>query len=115
MSGKPRILLVGDSLKDIEEVLGREADSYELVPVQHPFRALAQLNRGNFDGVFVAPNYFREAFQIGKLLQNEQILEGMPDGVVLLDAENTILWCNNRLREWCHGEDVAGKNFYAAL
>jgi len=50
-----------------------------------------------------------------KLLQNEQILEGMPDGVVLLDADNTILWSNGRLREWAGRESVVGENFYAVL
>jgi len=115
LSGKPRILLVGDSHSFVEEVLGRGTDSYDVVVVQHPMRALAHLNRGQFAGVYVAAEYFREAFEIGKLLQNEQILEGMPDGVVLLDGENTVLWCNNRLREWCHDDDLTGKNFYAAL
>ena len=42
------------------------------------------------------------------LLQNEQILEGMPDGVVLLDSDNTILWGNGRLREWS-GRDIGGR------
>jgi CheY-like chemotaxis protein len=49
------------------------------------------------------------------LLQNERILEGMPDGLVLLDAENTILWANEQVRQWAQREDVAGENFYACL
>ena len=49
-------------------------------------RAMALLTRDKFAGVYVTANYFREAFEIGKLLQNEQILEGMPDGVALLKA-----------------------------
>ena len=47
--------------------------------------------------------------------QNEQILEGMPDGVVLLDSENTILWWNGRLREWTGRESLLGTNFYSVL
>jgi len=39
----------------------------------------------------------------------------MPDGVVLLDHENTILWSNGRLREWTGREDVVGANFYTVL
>ena len=60
-------------------------------------RALAYLTRENFDGVYVASEYLQQALEIGKLLQNEQILEGMPDGVVLLDSDNTIIWSNGRL------------------
>src|SRR5688572_6765986 len=43
------------------------------------------------------------------------MLEGMPDGIVLLDTDNRIVWANARLREWCGRERLAGMNFYAAL
>ncbi len=59
--------------------------------------------------------YLTDALQLGKLLQNERILEGMPDGVVLLDADNTIIWGNGRLREWTGREKVVGGNFYTVL
>jgi PAS domain S-box-containing protein len=52
---------------------------------------------------------------LSAFFQNEQILEGMPDGVVLLDSENTILWCNGRLQEWTGRETLLGANFYSAL
>jgi CheY-like chemotaxis protein len=39
----------------------------------------------------------------------------MPDGVVLLAADNTILWSNGRLREWTGRTDVVGSNFYNVL
>jgi two-component system, sensor histidine kinase SagS len=71
--------------------------------------------RENFDGIYVASEYLQQAFQIGTLLQNNQILEGMPDGVMLLDSENCIIWSNGRLNEWSHREKVVGENFYAML
>lgn len=45
----------------------------------------------------------------------EQMLRSMPDGVVVLDAENKIVWCNERLREWTKTESLTGQGFYAAL
>ncbi|MBN2215913.1 MAG: response regulator [Pirellulales bacterium] len=39
----------------------------------------------------------------------------MPDGVVLLDAENTILWANDQVRRWSGEDDLLGANFYTAL
>ena len=39
----------------------------------------------------------------------------MPDGIVLLDTDNTIIWGNGRLREWTGRETVVGANFYAVL
>jgi CheY-like chemotaxis protein len=115
LSGKPRILLVCDSREDIQAMLSHVADSHELVVVQNPIRALAHLTHEMFAGVYVAAEYLQEAFEIGKLFQNEQILEGMPDGVVLLDNDNTILWANGKLHEWAASETLNGANFYSAL
>ncbi|MBN2476087.1 MAG: response regulator [Pirellulales bacterium] len=115
MTEKPKILLVCDSRENAEQLLTEAAGSHEIVVVQNPLRALALLTRERFAGVFVASDYLKEALEIGQLLQNEQILEGMPDGVVLLDNDNTILWSNGRLCEWSGCETVAGTNFYSVL
>ena len=117
MSAKPteKILLVCDAQEDVEQTLARAVDSHEVVVVQNPLRALAMLARAKFAGVYVTSEYLKEAIQIGKLLQNEQILEGMPDGVVLLDSDNTILWGNGRVSEWSGRESVIGTNFYTVL
>lgn len=115
MSAKPKILLVCDSRENAEQMLSQAGDPKEVVVVQNPMRALALLGRQKFAGVFVTSQYLREALEIGKLLQNEQILEGMPDGVVLLDSDNTILWSNGRLCEWSGRQTVVGSNFYVVL
>jgi CheY-like chemotaxis protein len=99
----------------VEQTLTEVVSSHELVFAQSPVRAMALLAREEFAGVFVTSKYLQEAFQVGRLLQNEQILEGMPDGVVLLDSENTIVWSNGRVCRWCGREAIAGENFYAVL
>ena len=71
--------------------------------------------REKFDAVYVGSPHLGEALELGKLLQNERILEQMPDGVVLLDGDNTIIWGNGRLREWTGRESIVGLNFYAVL
>jgi two-component system, sensor histidine kinase SagS len=48
-------------------------------------------------------------------IPNEQILEGMPDGVALLDSDNSIIWSNGRLGEWFQCNHVVGANFYTVL
>ena len=112
---KPKLLLVGDSCESAEEMLSVASESHEIVAVQNPMRALSMLTRERFAGVFVTAKYFQEAFQIGKLLQNEQILEGMPDGVALLESDNTIVWANSKMRQWSGRDSISGLNFYAAL
>ena len=115
MPGKPRVLFVCNSRDTAEEFLGPLAESYDVVVVNDSVGALAHLSREEFDGVYFAPGRLQGAIQIGTLLQNEHILAGMPDGVVLLDSDNTIVWCNGRLQEWSDRESVIGTNFYTAL
>jgi CheY-like chemotaxis protein len=83
--------------------------------VNSPLRALASASREDFNGLFVAAEHLKEAIRLGKLLQNERILDGMPDGVALLDIENTIVWANSQFRQWCDAEEIAGLGFYLAL
>jgi len=115
LTTKPKILLICDSRENAEQLLAHAADSHEVLVVQNPMRALAYLTRETFDGIYVASEYLRHAFEIGKLLQNNQILEGMPDGVMLLDSDNNIIWSNGRLNEWSHRDNVMGENFYSVL
>ena len=115
MTDKPKILLVGEPDEGHDPVCAGLANGAELVRVRNPIRAFARLSREDFAGVYVASRHLREAIKLGKLLQNERILEGMPDGVVLLDADNTIIWGNGRMREWCGFDTVIGANFYAVM
>ncbi len=115
LAAKPKLLFVGDALPRQEQLLDQLRDSFEVVQVHSPLRALSRLTRESFAGLYVASDHIGDAFQIGKLLQNERILEGMPDGIVVLDSENTIIWGNGRLREWSHRDEVVGANFYTVL
>ncbi len=115
LTAKTKILLVCDSRENAERLLVRAAETHDVVVAANPLRALAQLSRKQFAGVYVSSEYLQQALELGKLLQNEQILEGMPDGVVLLDTDNSIIWSNRRLREWSQCESVVGSNFYTVL
>ena len=115
LSVKPKILVVTDCRGSGDPLSDRLAESFETVSVQSMIRALARLSREEFAGVFVCSAHLKDAFQVGRLLQNERILQGMPDGVVLLDAENTVIWGNEKVRQWSGKPEVAGANFYALL
>jgi CheY-like chemotaxis protein len=115
LAAKPKLLFVGDSQPEQRQVLEQLRESFEVVQVPSPLRALSRLTREPFAGLYVASEHLGGAFQIGRLLQSERILEGMPDGIVVLDSENTIVWGNGRLREWTKKESVVGANFYTAL
>jgi two-component system, sensor histidine kinase SagS len=112
---RTKILFLGgahDALLNLQHRLG---DDVELVPLNSSLKALALMGRGDFAGVFVDADHFSEASDVGRLLQNDRILQGMPDGVVLLDSDNNIVWGNGRLSEWTKRQPVLGQNFYEVL
>jgi CheY-like chemotaxis protein len=115
LTTKPKILLVCDSSEHAEQLLAHAAESHEVVVAEDALRALARLAQEPFSGVYISSEYLQQALEIGRLLQNEQILEGMPDGAVLLDSDNSIIWSNGRLGEWFDRDRIVGANFYTVL
>jgi two-component system, sensor histidine kinase SagS len=115
LSAKPKILVIGDAQSVDDMLIDQFGDSVELVQVDSPVKALGKLARDQFAGIFVSASHLGDAQQFGTLLENEKILHSMPDGVVLLDADNTIIWCNGKIKEWTTIASCVGINFYTAL
>jgi len=110
-----RILYVcspNDSVESLPESLRTAA---EVTTVHNPLRALAKIAKEQFDGVYVSGNHLQNAVRLGRLLENDRILEGMPDAVTLLDDSLTILWANHLFLDWCNRGNVIGEQFFAAL
>ena len=115
MTERPKILYLGGGHDPTVDLRTHFGDAVDIVQASSGLRALAKLAHERFSAIYVDADHFSDAMQVGRLVQNEKILEGMPDGVVLLDAENSILWGNGRLREWANVESVVGQNFYKVL
>lgn len=115
MADKPRILCLCDASGDGVAVPGRLTDAFDVVKVDCPVQAISMLHEEPFAGLYVLGDQDQEAARIARLFQNEQILEGMPDGVALLAKDNTILWANQQFTRWCQSPEVAGDNFYGVL
>lgn len=110
LPAKPKILWIGDPDKDWSPLARQVRDEYEVVPIDSPFQS-NELAREAV-GVFIGADHLHEGVWLGRLLQNERILERMPDGVALLDSENNICWANDCLKNWLGRDDLAGSNFY---
>jgi len=115
LTTRPRILCLGDPDSTNGSGLEGLRAACDVVDVESPLQAASLLADQDFDGLFVANASGQQPARIGRLLENERLLEGMPNGVVLLDADNTIVWANRRMREWACEPAVAGANFYSVL
>jgi len=115
LSERPKILLIG-ALGELDDQLATLLrESYEVVEVDTPLDALTRLSSERFGGIYLSQAHLADAQEIGALLEHERILEGMSDGVVLIDGDNSILWGNGRLRDWTERNNVVGANFYDVL
>jgi CheY-like chemotaxis protein/GAF domain-containing protein/PAS domain-containing protein len=110
----PKVLCLGGTHNAQVALRKRFGDDIEVVDTS-PIRALSQLGSGDYIGIYADADHFAEVINAARLVQNERVLQGMPDGVVLLDSDNKILWGNGRLREWTGREDVVGANFYEVM
>jgi len=114
VSQRPKILCLGGTHDAQVALSDRFGEDVELEQVS-PLRALQRLSSGEYVGIYADADHFAEVINVARLLQNERVLQGMPDGVALLAADSTILWANERLREWTGREELAGANFYEVM
>lgn len=114
MDHRPKVLCLGGTHDAQVALRERFGDEVEVVDVS-PVRALSHLGSGEYIGIYADADHFAEVIDVARLVQNERVLQGMPDGVALLSDDNSIVWANSRLREWTGLEDIVGKNFYDVL
>ena len=112
MSEKPKLLCVGDIGTIDQKILDRLGMTYESIFVENSAEAFEALSSEGIQGILVVPASGGEPLQLGRILQNEQILEDLPDGVALLCEQNRILWSNQRLSSWFNRDSLVGLDFY---
>lgn len=74
--------------------------------------AIELLNENEFDGILIPADGTGESCgEFANLFRNQQILNGMPDGVVLIDRETNVHWVNQCFRQWSKLEQPVGAKF----
>ncbi|MDG2380694.1 MAG: response regulator [Pirellulaceae bacterium] len=111
MSNKPKILYIGDLSSAEDEVVRQLQGCYQVDVIDNPVRARSTLEDGVV-GIYISSQNAAKGLELARLLNNERILEGMPDGVALLCSDNSIRWANDCLKQWIDREDLIGEDFY---
>lgn len=117
MSTRPKLLYIADG-KAGDDALPSDLDRhYDVVRAADLAAGIEHLRAApqEFEALLLRGRAWRDVLALGGRLRSEQLLEGMADGVVLLDANNTILWCNSRMNEWTGRDSLVGQNFYSVL
>lgn len=105
MTEKSRLLVIereGRSHHSLREGLD---ERYDVVVAPTMARALAMLRQQEFAGVLVDSRQLSAVRWVGVLLQSDEILNAISDGVAVVDTELRILWFNPEFRSLV-AEDV---------
>jgi CheY-like chemotaxis protein len=87
----------------------------EVEPVASPIAALNRLGRGGYAGVLLQADSQEATNNIIRFLQNAKILNGMPEGVALVNADMQVSWANACLHDWSPVGQIVGSDFYNIL
>lgn len=113
MSEKSKILCVGDLASVDPQFVSLLGDQYDIVAIDNSLRALGEVARGEYSAVFVVPDRDRPGFRLARLIQNERILEELPNGVAILDDQHRFVWSNECLHRWFEVDSLVGEEFYS--
>lgn len=116
MAQTPRVLLIEREGRSHPEARRSLAEHFEVVSTPSMARALALLQQEHFDGVYVDTGQLQAMRWAGTLLQADEILDTIADGVAVVDPETHILWTNPQfLGLIAPGQKATGARFFQAL
>ncbi len=109
----PRILVFGQQCDQTAPILQRLTSHGDIVVPESLEAGLKLMRDEEFSGLFLLGREFTtpESF-----LECGGVLEQVPDGIVLLNTELTILWSNSRFTDFTNaGTSLVGQSFYDAF
>jgi CheY-like chemotaxis protein len=92
------------------------ADSFELVVVRTISKALSLLRDQKFAAVYVDASQLSAVRWVGMMIQAEEILDAIADGVAVVDPDLRIIWANPEFHSLTDSSaHPVGSPFYQAL
>ncbi len=115
MTEKPRLLVIDREGAPGKASLDGLAVAFDVTTVRTSSKALALLRDGKFSAVYVDSSQFSSVRLFGVMIQAEEILEAISDGVAVVDPDLKLIWANPEFQLLTSRPDVVGVSFYDAL
>jgi DNA-binding response OmpR family regulator/GAF domain-containing protein len=91
---KPRLLVIDRDVSHGQSTADYLSQWFERVTVRTISKALALLRDQKFDAVFVDAAHLSAVRWVGMMIQAEEILDAISDGVAVVDPDLRIIWAN---------------------
>jgi CheY-like chemotaxis protein len=113
---KPRLLVIERDVHPNVEARVHLGDHFDVVTSRTMARALVLLREQQFAGVYVDTAQLAAVRWAGVLIQADEILEAISDGVAVVDPDLRIIWANPEFYSLVDpGVEPMGSKFYKAL
>jgi CheY-like chemotaxis protein/PAS domain-containing protein len=113
---KPRLLVIDRDAAPGRTTPEKLGELFDVVTVQSISKALSVLREGQFTGVYVESSQLAAVRWVGMVIQAEEILDAIADGVAVVDPDLRVIWSNPEFVSLTapKGSIVGGK-FYQVL
>jgi CheY-like chemotaxis protein len=110
-------LLIDRDAPRVRPSCARLFEGFDVVAVRSISQAMSMLREQSFVGVYVDASQIASMRWVGMMIQAEEILDAIADGVAVVDPDLRIIWSNPEFRSLTVlGEtDEVGSKFYQAL
>jgi CheY-like chemotaxis protein/GAF domain-containing protein/PAS domain-containing protein len=116
VADKPRLLVIERDSQPAYPAREHLTDHFEVVMARSMARALVLLREQPFAGVYVDTAQLSAVRWAGLLIQADEILDAIADGVAVVDPDLRIIWANPEFHSLCDaGVETIGTKFYKAL
>jgi PAS domain S-box-containing protein len=111
------LLIINRDGPQANEVGNRLAESFDVVTVGSVSQALASLREEEYSGVFVDGSQLPSLRGVGMMIQAEEILDAIADGVAVVDPDLRIIWANPEFHSLLDSglTEIVGEKFYIVL
>ena len=116
VADKPRLLVIERDTPNAASARQRLAESYDVVPARTMARAMVLLREQQFAGVYVDSAQLSAVRWAGVLIQADEILDAIADGVAVVDPDLQVIWANPEFSRLADpAVETIGTPFYRAL
>jgi CheY-like chemotaxis protein len=116
LAEKPRLLIIDRDSSHAKATLDCLSESFDVVSARTISKALGLLRDQNFAAVYVDASQLSSVRWVGMMIQAEEILDAISDGVAVVDADLRIIWANPEFHLLMDSSlPSSGTPFYQAL